>query len=349
LSDFSTAKIFEDLPVYQSGHCRQAKDISVRKWITYDYIKAIVQSACPVCSGFEQICANKSLNLGFNLNFFHIFAKTFIEMKNFILLSLFVFIVFNGDAQNVGQEGDTLLNYTDINGLKQGHWKKTYDNGAILYETYFVDNKPVGNFKRYDKSGYLAVHMVYEKEREYARATFYHSNGKPAGIGNYQSKNKDSIWNYFSDGGILYLQESYKNGIKHGAFRQLNSEKVLIEETNWNEGVKHGSWKKFFQDGEIMWESNYVNGKLEGKVKSYYKSGKVYKEGAFKNDLMEGEWRTYDENGVVEKVYQYTKGVSPAAVADDEEMMKELYKNKDQIEGPRNANDVDWLRGVKEY
>ena len=270
-------------------------------------------------------------------------------MRNYILLSIFVFIVFNGNAQNIGQEGDSLLNYTDINGLRQGLWKKKYANGALLYEAYFVDNKPVGDFKKYDKTGYLTVLMVYDKNGEYARATFYHSNGKPAGIGNYQEKNKDSIWNYYDEGGILYLQESYKNGINHGAFKHFNSQKALVEETYWKDGVKDGSWKKFFQDGKIMWESTYVKGKLEGKAISYYNSGNVYKDGAFKADLMEGEWRTYDENGKLERVYQYTKGVSPAADADNEEMMKELYKNKDQIKGPRNANDVDWLRGVKEY
>ena len=55
-------------------------------------------------------------------------------------------------AQNVGQEGsDTLLNYKDINGLKQGKWIKKYVNGQVRYKGYSVDNVPKGDFYQYDK------------------------------------------------------------------------------------------------------------------------------------------------------------------------------------------------------
>lgn len=265
---------------------------------------------------------------------------------NKLILTLAVSIIcFNSMAQNIGQVGDTLKNYADINGLKQGLWQKHHENGSLLYETYFIDGKPVGDYKRYDDGGYLTVHMVYDTATTFARAKFLYPNGKPAAVGNYRDRNKDSIWNYYNNSGILYLQESYKNGVNDGTFRNFTSEKICLEELNWKDGVKEGSWKKFFTNGQIMWEANYVNGKLVGEAKAYFKSGKIYKEGVFKNDLMEGSWKKYTENGNLEKIYNYDNGISPEADSENDEMMRDLYKNKDQIHGPRNSNDIDWLKG----
>lgn len=252
-------------------------------------------------------------------------------------------------SQNVGQTGDTLINYTDINGLKQGTWKKTYENGQLQYETYFIDNKPVGDFKRYSKKGELTAWLKYTEGSNLARATLFHSNGKKAAFGNYINKKKDSIWHYLDDSGICYLSESYKDGAKHGSFKTYTSERVLIEEVNWKDGVKHGAWKKYFANGNIMWEANYINGKLEGFTKTYYKSGTVHKEGMFKNDLMHGAWRYYNENGGLQKVYHYDNGICPEAEEDQSSEYKELLQNKNQIPGPENSNDLDWLRGRKRY
>lgn len=252
-------------------------------------------------------------------------------------------------SQNVGQPGDTLLNYTDINGLKQGTWSKKYDNGKTKYTAYFIDDQPVGDYKRYDNKGYLTAWLKYTEGSNIARATVFHRNGKIAASGNYIDKIKDSVWNYFDENGIQYLSESFKAGVKHGTFKTYTSEKVLVEEVNWKDGIKHGAWKKYFITGNLMWEANYVNGKLEGLTKTYYNSGTVHKEGSFKNDVMDGAWRYYSESGGLINVYKYDNGVCPEAEEDENEELKELMKNKNQIPGPENSNDLDWLRGKKRY
>ena len=80
--------------------------------------------------------------------------------RNIIILAFLVLPIL-ALGQNVGQEGDTLLNYTDINGLKQGHWIKKFENGQTQYEAYFIDDKPVGEFKKYDSYGNLYVTLNY--------------------------------------------------------------------------------------------------------------------------------------------------------------------------------------------
>ncbi|MBI9066528.1 MAG: hypothetical protein JEZ09_04505 [Salinivirgaceae bacterium] len=268
-------------------------------------------------------------------------------MKYILIVSILVLSVTIASSQNVGQKGDTLVNYSDINGFKQGFWKKNYNDGTLKFEAYFVDDKPVGALKRYDKNGDLYAHLNYDEKGLHASAIFFHNNGKYAAIGKYYGQIKDSIWKYYDEKGQLYLQESYKIGIKHGQFKQLSSEGICIEETNYKEGIKHGPWIKNYTNGKLMWEANYVNGKLEGDAKAYFKNGKVYREGKYVNDYMEGGWLKYNETGNLEKVYQYKKGTSPESEKEKDEFMRKIEEGKDKYDGPSNANDLDWLRGGK--
>lgn len=265
----------------------------------------------------------------------------------YILIVLFNAMVLASFCQNVGQEGDSLLNYEDINGFKQGHWLLKYASGKPKYEGYFVDNYPVGEFKRWDNVGRLYADLYYIEGSKKMKAKFYHVSGKVASVGNYIDTAKDSIWLFYNKNGVLVNQESYKVGVKDGAFRQYTFEGVLTEEINWKDGIREGDWKRYYANSIIMFEAVYVNGKHEGLTKTYYPSGKLYMEGKYVNDLKEGAWFKYAENGSLIKLYQYEKGSSPEAMEEEDEMFQELDENKGTIDGPRDANDIDWLRGAR--
>jgi len=269
-------------------------------------------------------------------------------MKKLIIIFSILGVAFLSKAQNVGQQGDTLVNYVDINGLKQGVWQKNYSNGKLRYKAYFVNDKPVGDLYRYDSYGDLQAHLIYESSGEHATAEFFHRSGKTAATGGYIGKIKDGIWKYYDENGIFYLQESYKAGVKHGKFLQFTSEGKLMEEINYEDGLKHGPWIKYFSEGPLMFECTMVHGKMEGMTKTYYKSGVLNKEGKFVNDVMEGPWKIYNESGSLVKVYQYKNGYCEEAQRENEEMLEELERNKDQYVEPNGPNDLDWLQSVTE-
>lgn len=267
-------------------------------------------------------------------------------MKKIAFVVIIVNLALSGFSQNVGQEGDTLINYVDINGLKQGAWKKSYEDGTPRFEAYFIDDKPVGKLTRWDSYGNLYAILDYDSAGSFATAIFFHKNGKTAATGYYLGKAKDSIWLYYDDNSRLYLQESYDNGKKDGLFITYTTQGYKLEELSWKQDVKNGIWKKYYAEGPLMWESTYINGKLEGEAKSYYKNGNLQKEGKFINDLMEGGWLKYNEDGSFFKVYQYKNGSCPEVEAENEAETRQLLENKDQIEGPSNSNDLDWLRNT---
>ncbi len=248
-------------------------------------------------------------------------------------------------AQNVGQEGDTKLNYTDINGLKQGQWIKKYSNGNIQYEAYFIDNKPIGEFKRYDSYGNLYAMLTYDSLGITADATFYHRSGKICATGKYYEHERDSIWLYYSDGGTLYLQESYKRGVKDGLFIQYTSEHNKLDETNWKDGEKHGTWKRYYPSGPLKFQCNYDHGKLDGEGLVYHPNGVLYKKGKYVNDLMEGSWLIFDTNGKYEKQYVYKHGYCEKLAEEQNREINELESHKGEIEGPEEFMDdpIKWL------
>ena len=59
-----------------------------------------------------------------------------------ITICLLTFIPTLATAQ-----GDQTINRTDRDGKKQGHWIKKYPNGHVMYDGYFKNDKPIGEFK----------------------------------------------------------------------------------------------------------------------------------------------------------------------------------------------------------
>lgn len=247
-------------------------------------------------------------------------------------------------AQNNEQKQDTLLNYTDINGLKQGHWIKKHKNGNIQYEAYFIDGKPIGDFKRYDSSGDLYAYLIYDSDGIHAKVTFYHKSGKVCATGKYADHEKDSIWLYYSDSGILFLQESYKNGVKDGTFINYTSDRTKLEEVTWKNGVKEGPWKKYYVNGNPIFEVNYTDGKLNGEGRSYYENGKLNKKGKYVNGLMEGSWLIFDSHGNYQKQYVYKHGYCEELAEEQNKLINELESHKGEIEGPEeHLDDPTWF------
>jgi antitoxin component YwqK of YwqJK toxin-antitoxin module len=105
---------------------------------------------------------------------------------------------------------------------------------------------------------------------------------------------------YYDENKILYLQESYKRGVKDGLFIQYSSEGKYWRSKLGKRG-KSKVYGEIYTSGKLMFEVNFNNGKLDGPGKVYYANGKIQKEGKYVNDLMEGPWFIYNENGGLTK------------------------------------------------
>lgn len=244
-------------------------------------------------------------------------------MKNLLILIISIIISFSANAQNVGQKGDSIKNYIDINGYKQGFWQKKYYNGKIKYEGIFKNNKPVGEFKRYNEKGELVSVQNFSENNKQSTVKFYGNNGKVESTGFFYNKLQDSVWNYYNRKGELILQENYYRGKKNGIATYYYSNGKICEIVNWKDGVKNGVNNKYFETGKPRMQMNYKDGLYDGKFVSYNDKGIVIIQGAYKDDLRQGKWTFYNDNGKVKKEINYNKGI-----ADKQEEIEKQETNK---------------------
>ena len=265
--------------------------------------------------------------------------------KNWSFLILFTILnipafVF---AQNVGQKaGDTIINYIDINGLKQGYWEKKYPNGKIKYQAHFKNDIPVGEFKRYYSNGQLFAHIIYDKEGNgTGDATYYWDDGKLLAKGKLvKVKLKQGLWKIYNTKGVLLRTINYDKGIKNGEQITYYHEGGIAEKANFKNGKKEGELIKYFPNGKKELLITYKNGVFDGPILSYYPNGQLKVKGFYKNDLKDGVWKFYDDNGHLIKTIEYENGHPVNETELDEELTKKI-KELDKESSKYKEPDVD--------
>ncbi len=249
-------------------------------------------------------------------------------------------------AQNVGQKSNdtTVWNYTDINGLKQGNWLKfDKEKKKKLYEGFFINNRPVGEFRRFHPNGKYAAVLFYYKDSEKIKAKFFWNTGVLAAEGIYAKENsKDSTWNYYGVDKALLVKESYTNGIKNGLsikyFRAKdpNGNSIKSEEIEYKNNLRDGIWKQYFDSGKLKLESAYVRDTVNGNYVFYTDAGTVYCAGKYKKGLKEGDWNYKDINGKKYSIkYRNGKALNDAEINKKfEDDLNKMLKDSPTLQDP---------------
>jgi antitoxin component YwqK of YwqJK toxin-antitoxin module len=247
----------------------------------------------------------------------------------------------SGQAQK-SKEGE-ILNYTDINGMKQGRWIKKNLDGTIDYEGYFHNNEPVGTLKRFHPNGRIKTELVFMETRpKYASVKMWDDSGELGATGYYDNKMKDGVWRYFGQKEVLLYHEEYKNGKRHGMCIKYYPTGQVAEEKEWKEGILHGKWVQYYPDGKIRLKSEHVNDERVGTFYVYQANGNPLVIGAYKKDRKEGLWKLYNPKGTVEKEMVFIGGELENQEDYDAQYAKELEeaeKMKDQFPEPTNFRD----------
>ncbi|MDA3883779.1 MAG: hypothetical protein PF481_10905 [Bacteroidales bacterium] len=226
-------------------------------------------------------------------------------MKYIISLYLIVALACIGNAQ------DSLVNYKDINQKKQGYWIKKDDNNNKIYEGYFKNDIPVGQFKKYHENGELKYDMYYNPEDlKSVTVTMYDITGELSAKGAYYDKKKNGKWLYYGADELLILEEQYDMGILDGKSIVYWQDKTHnpAEIKNWKKGVKDGAWTWYYSDGSIRMKAGYKNDKLHGDFIVYFVDGSTHIKGKYYEDKRDGIWEYYNEDGENYITISYNKG-----------------------------------------
>ena len=248
--------------------------------------------------------------------------------KIIILISLFCFVFQFETFSQVGQkDNDTLLNYVDINKMKQGKWKKTYKNGKTRYTGQFVNDIPYGEFYFYYENGKpSAIHKFIDQTGS-CNAELFYENGKPQAGGIYNKEHKRiNLWKIYYDSGQLAMIINYDD-----------------------KGVLNGDYSLYYPDSKSkVMDCTYKNGKLNGKYIKYFKNGKTQEDGFCENNLRHGYWKFYNPDGLCEEEGNYVHGKREGKWKvydiDDKVFLDANYKN-----GQSDLDDIFNERWQKKY
>jgi uncharacterized protein len=188
---------------------------------------------------------------------------------------------------------------------KVGTWKEFYDNFQIKEEGYYVNGKKNGVFKFYKRDGKLDKMLMY-------------NNGELVEDAE-ETVMLDIRTTYLKNGGKII--GGYKDGTKHGVFREYDDKDELVNSFIYRNGVvigegiinangfMDGQWVHYFDKGEKKSEGEYKNGLKNGKWTFYFKNGKVEQTGFYINDEPDGEWNWFYANGSLLRKEFYRKGL----------------------------------------
>ncbi|MBM3420683.1 MAG: hypothetical protein FJY11_06060 [Bacteroidetes bacterium] len=254
-------------------------------------------------------------------------------MKRFLPL----IILLSASLTVLAQVPDT-INITDSRGKKQGYWIKRDDDGKVLYEGRFIDDNPVGEFRRYYPDGRLRSLMVHSGGSPEVFVKFFHPNGFIAAEGLYINQKKEGNWKFFSKNSSEYLicEELYRNDLRNGPSVKYYKDGIIAEKLNYTDDIRTGEWTQYYVTGKLCIKAAYVKGLLEGPFEVFYPNGQHEFKGQYTNNVRNGLWLVYKEDGKPEFEMNYKMGRldDPSFAQRENNFLDMLEKNKGKIADP---------------
>lgn len=121
-------------------------------------------------------------------------------------------------------------------GNMDGVRRQWYENGQLIYESYYKDSKEDGVFKKWREDGSLISESHYKNGRLDGASKDWYKNGQ------------------------LEYEQYYKNGAKDGVHKKWYGNGQLEYERHYKNGKHDGVHKEWSRDGSLISESHYKNG-----------------------------------------------------------------------------------------
>lgn len=189
-------------------------------------------------------------------------------------------------------------NQIDKQGRKQGHWVKTDKQGAKIYEGDFSDGLETGTFTYFYPNGTVRIINEYTIPGKVCHHQVFDEKGRLLAKGDFNQKNRDGLWLFYSEKGSVVKMTTYKMGVRNGLQVIFNSEGDTAEVCNWTDNHRNGRWwKRIGLKGYIT--ATYVHGGIEGRLVEYNDEQHLVREGYYKHGERDGHFKYYEDNKMV--------------------------------------------------
>lgn len=290
-------------------------------------------------------------------------------------------IVKNGHAVFYYPNGKMASEGLMNNGKPDGYWKTYYESGILKSEGNRKNFQLDSLWRFYSDSGKVTLEINYAEGRKNGiRRTFQKQqiieenfvNDVKQGFTFYffpdkklkykvnfvDGREEGTAREYDHDGNVITLTDfrrgynigseninRYRDGQKHGTWKEFYDDEILKSEGTWSYGKKDGYFKEYKKDGNLLSIRKYLNdveitdapelASLEIKT-DYYKNGKKKIVASYKDGIPEGVRREYAQDGQILKSFIFKNGVIVGEGIVDEQGLKqgkwkEFYDSGEQM------------------
>ena len=251
---------------------------------------------------------------------------------------------FTGICYSLHENGKVQEECEMLKGLKEGKYKKFYEDGKLLQDGQHKNDKRNGVFITYNDEGLIEMEDTYKDdvfvEDDTTRIFFDFQSGNIDGDSIDSYKNLKEFECFFPNGNIMD-KRSFKNGKLDGKWKRFYENGQIQVESNHKNGKYHGIVKSYYENGNLKHERNYNNDLVNGIMKDFYKNGQLKVESNYKNGKLDGKWKRFYENGHIHVETEWINGFQEGAAYS-------FYKNGDKMresmisEGRYNGSQIEW-------
>lgn len=184
-----------------------------------------------------------------------------------------------------------------------------YNDYSELIGSGFIDEEGQrnGSWEDYYTGGAIKAKGVYKDNQREGPWVFYSETGKVEQTGNYSKGKYSGLWKWYYPNGKIWREEEYLNGKEEGFYFEYDTLGTLIVEGTYFDGEKEGKWKLVINDHRA--EGNYVTGLMDGKWRHYYDNGALSFEGNFVQGNANGKHVFFYEDGTLKEEQYYSNGI----------------------------------------
>lgn len=187
--------------------------------------------------------------------------------------------------------------YEVKDGLKNGKYTKYSEEGKIMEEGNYINDKQEGEWKYFHLNGNLK-----------AIGKFLGGDGSNLGNTGIPRNGREGTWKFYYESGKIEETRPYNNGLINGLSIEYYENGNKKGEGTYVQDELDGKWIGYYETGLKQWETIYSHGKRNGQAKNYYSNGSIESEGNYLNDLAVGSHKFYSENGKLKLCREFKNG-----------------------------------------
>jgi uncharacterized protein len=209
------------------------------------------------------------------------------------------------------------------------YWRETHLSIEVLLNSkiqnldkWFDSDLKIQAFGKENKDGKnIGEWMFIGGNGNVSKTGQYNINGEQTGQWNYFSNEGDTSavksfedgklnGNYrYLDGGILYEQGNYKDGLLHGSVSGVYPDQSIKSRLIFVDDKRNGIANFFSQTGLLKTQEEYENGDLQGIYKTYHPNGVLSDSGFYQSKKLNGNYKQYFMDGNLMYDIKYKNGI----------------------------------------